>query len=49
LEGYFSVPHDDPPKWLLMLTAYIDETGQQGDSWGTKASGRGSFLLGKQD
>lgn len=33
LEGYFSVPHDDPPKWLFMYTAYLDETGQDTKDW----------------
>jgi hypothetical protein len=26
LDGLFESPHDDPPKWVLMLTIYIDET-----------------------
>lgn len=29
LEGYFCSPHDAPPKRLLMLTAYVDETGHE--------------------
>jgi hypothetical protein len=33
LEGCFRLPHDNPPRWLLMLTAYIDETGQEQDDW----------------
>lgn len=33
LDGYFSVPHDDPPKWLFMYTAYLDETGQDAQDW----------------
>lgn len=26
LDGLFESPHDDPPKWVMMLTAYIDES-----------------------
>lgn len=33
LDGYFSSPQDDPPKWLVMLTAYIDETGHETKDW----------------
>ena len=35
LNGFFTSPHDAPPKWLcvLMHTAYIDETGQTTDGW----------------
>jgi hypothetical protein len=33
LDGYFTVPHDAPPKWLLMLYAYLDETGQESKDW----------------
>lgn len=29
LDGYFEGPQDSPPKWLLMLTAYIDESGHE--------------------
>lgn len=44
LEGFFRVPHDDPPKWLLMYYAYLDETGQQGKEWVFIAG-----FLGKED
>ncbi len=33
LEGYFSVPHDGPPRWLFVFTAYLDETGQDTQEW----------------
>jgi hypothetical protein len=33
LDGYFSSPHDAPPKWMLMLTAYIDESGHESKGW----------------
>ena len=33
LEGCFRIPHDNPPQVLLMLTAYLDETGQEQDDW----------------
>ena len=33
LGGYFSVPHDDPPRWLFVFTAYLDETGQDTKDW----------------
>ena len=33
LEGRFCIPHDDPPKWLAMLYAYLDETGQETRDW----------------
>lgn len=26
---FFRTPHDSPPKWLLMLTAYLDESGHE--------------------
>lgn len=29
----FRIPHDASPRWLLMLTAYVDETGQEQDDW----------------
>jgi hypothetical protein len=29
LEGYFRIPHDRPPRWLFVLTAYLDESGQE--------------------
>jgi hypothetical protein len=28
-EGCFSIPHDNPPRWLFVLTAYLDESGQE--------------------
>lgn len=34
LDGFFSGPHDNPPKWLIMLYAYFDESGQeQKENW----------------
>lgn len=33
LEGYFRSPEDAPPKWLLMLRAYIDESGHESKGW----------------
>lgn len=33
LESAFRVPHDRPPKGLLMLTAYFDESGQEQKDW----------------
>jgi hypothetical protein len=33
LEGYFTTPHDNPPKWLCMLTAYLDESGHEQRDW----------------
>src|SRR5690349_4944011 len=33
LDGYFSSPHDAPPKRLLMLTAYLDESGHESKNW----------------
>ena len=29
IEGRFSVPHDHPPKWLIMLYEYCDESGHE--------------------
>ena len=29
LEGYFESPEDASPRWLLMLRAYLDESGQE--------------------
>lgn len=29
----FVVPHDSPPRWLLVLTAYVDESGQEQGNW----------------
>jgi hypothetical protein len=28
LDGFFSSPEDAPPKWLFVIRAYLDETGQ---------------------
>jgi hypothetical protein len=28
----FATPHDHPPNWLLMLTAYLDESGHEGNT-----------------
>src|SRR5208282_3715746 len=33
LDGYFDSPEDAPPKWLLMMRAYIDESGHEGKGW----------------
>ncbi len=33
LEGFFCSPHDNPPKWGFMLTAYLDETGHETSNW----------------
>lgn len=27
-----ATPHDHPPNWLLMLTAYLDESGHEGNT-----------------
>jgi hypothetical protein len=32
LDGAFCIPHDSPPRFLLVLTAYL-ETGQEQDDW----------------
>lgn len=32
-DGAFRIPHDNPPKVLLVLTAYLDESGQEQDDW----------------
>ena len=29
----FRIPHDSPPKWLLVLTAYVDESGIDQGGW----------------
>jgi hypothetical protein len=29
LDGYFAAPHVAPPRWLAMIWAYLDETGQE--------------------
>jgi len=28
-DGFFRIPHDNPPRWLFVLTAYLDESGQE--------------------
>lgn len=33
LDGAFRIPHDCPPRWLLVFTAYLDESGQEQDNW----------------
>jgi hypothetical protein len=33
LEGAFRIPHDVPPRYLLVYTAYLDESGQEQDDW----------------
>lgn len=33
LDGYFAAPHDAPPKWLAMIWAYLDETGQEANDY----------------
>lgn len=33
LGGAFCVPHGNPPKWVIVLTACIDESGQSQDGW----------------
>jgi hypothetical protein len=34
LGGAFRIPHNKPPRWLLMFTAYVDESGQeQQENW----------------
>jgi hypothetical protein len=34
LGGAFRIPHNRPPGWLLMFTAYVDESGQeQQENW----------------
>jgi len=33
LDGYFDSPEDCPTKWLLMLRAYIDESGHEAKNW----------------
>ena len=33
LDGYFDSPEDAPPRWLLMLRAYLDESGHEGKGW----------------
>lgn len=36
-EGLCESPHDSPPKWALMLTAYLDESFQSGDGYAVMA------------
>ena len=45
LAGYFCVPHDCPPKWLFMFTAYVDETGHELERGWTFLAG----FLGNED
>jgi hypothetical protein len=33
LEGCFRIPHDNPPRWLFVLTAYLDESGQESNAY----------------
>lgn len=33
LDSAFRIPHDNPPRWLLMITAYVDESGQEQGDW----------------
>lgn len=33
LDGYFNSPEDAPAKWVLMLRAYIDESGHESKGW----------------
>jgi hypothetical protein len=33
LDGYFECPEDAPPRWLLMLRAYLDESGHESKDW----------------
>jgi hypothetical protein len=33
LDGYFDSPEDAPAGWLLMMRAYIDESGHEGKGW----------------
>lgn len=33
LDLAFRIPHDRPPRGLLVLTAYVDETGQEQGDW----------------
>ena len=33
LDGAFRIPHDNPPRFPLVLTAYLDESGQEQDDW----------------
>jgi hypothetical protein len=33
IEECFRVPHDARPRWLLVFTAYLDESGQEQDDW----------------
>ncbi len=33
LDLAFRIPHDASPRWLLMITAYVDETGQEQTDW----------------
>lgn len=33
LKGAFRIPHDDPPRYLVVITAYVDESGQEQQEW----------------
>jgi hypothetical protein len=33
LEGFFEGPEDAPPRWLVVLTAYLDECGHERKDW----------------
>jgi hypothetical protein len=33
IDGYFSSLLDDPPRRLLMMTAYVDESGHESANW----------------
>jgi len=33
LHSAFRIPHDAPPRWLFVLTAYIDESNHTSDDW----------------
>jgi hypothetical protein len=33
LDAAFRIPHDNPPRFLLMMTVFLDESGQEQDDW----------------
>jgi hypothetical protein len=33
LRECFRIPHDSPPRWMVVLTAYLDESGQESNSY----------------
>ena len=37
LDGFFESPHDNPPQWALMLTAYFDESFEGPDGYAVMA------------